>query len=62
MQKKKPCIYCGGLTNGSVCPHCKDKLPLVREIQTMVRNKVIEVRGNNGIQEKRQGVNVLCFL
>lgn len=38
-QTKKPCIYCGALTNVDVCGNCKDKLPLVRTIQTMVRNK-----------------------
>ena len=37
---KKPCKYCGGLTNGDVCGHCVKKLELWRIIQTMVRNKV----------------------
>lgn len=49
---KKPCIYCGALTNGDVCGHCNKKLELWRIIQTMVRNKVKEGK-KNGIQKKR---------
>ena len=45
-QVKKPCKYCGGLTNGGVCGHCVEKLELIRNIQTMVRNKIKEVRDN----------------
>lgn len=45
-QTKKPCKYCGGLTNGNVCGNCVTKLELIRTIQTMVRNKVKEVHGN----------------
>ena len=46
MRKKTPCEICGGLTNGSICHHCKIKKELIRIIQTMVKNKVKEVRGN----------------
>jgi recombinational DNA repair protein RecR len=42
-QTKKPCKYCGGLTNGDVCGHCKDKLPLVKDLLQMVQNKAEEV-------------------
>lgn len=45
-QTKKPCKYCGGLTNGDVCGHCVTKLELIRIIKKMVRNKVKEVRDN----------------
>ena len=45
-QVKKPCKYCGGLTNGDTCGHCIEKLELIRNIQTMVRNKIKEVRDN----------------
>ena len=38
-QLKKPCMYCGGLTNGSMCGNCKVKLELVRTLLQMVRNK-----------------------
>ncbi len=47
MQIKKPCKYCDGLTNGSICYHCKVKMELWRTIQTMVKNKIREVRGKN---------------
>ena len=58
-QTKKPCIYCGGLTNGNVCGNCVRKIELVRIIKKMVINKAEEVgyferRGiKNGIQKKR---------
>jgi hypothetical protein len=52
MQKKKLCTYCGALTNGYICFHCKEKMELWRTIRKMVKNKIIEVRGNNGIQKK----------
>ena len=45
-QTKKPCKYCGGLTNGDVCGHCVTKLELIRIIKKMVKNKAEEVRGN----------------
>ena len=46
------CRYCGSKSS-EFCTNCQEKLPLVRDLQTMVRNKVIEVRGKNGIQKKR---------
>lgn len=48
---KKPCKYCGGLTNGSVCCHCKDKLELIRTIKKMVINKAKEI----GYFDRKQG-------
>ena len=46
-RKKVPCKYCGSLGFGT-CDHCNKKLVLWRTIQTMVRNKIKEVRGKNG--------------
>ena len=51
MKKEYRCKYCGG-KGATFCSNCQEKLPLVRTIQTMVRNKIEEVRGN-GIQKKR---------
>lgn len=51
MKKEYRCKYCGA-KGAEFCYNCQEKLPLIRDIQTMVRNKVKEVRGN-GIQEKR---------
>lgn len=42
-QIKKPCQWCGGLTNGKICANCKLKLELVRDLLQMVRNKAEEV-------------------
>lgn len=44
------CKYCGG-KGSTFCDNCQKKLPLVRDLLTMVRNKAKEVRGN-GIQKK----------
>ena len=43
MKKEYRCKYCGG-KGSEFCSNCQEKLPLVRDIQTMVRNKVREVR------------------
>lgn len=51
-QIKKPCKYCGALTNGDVCGNCTIKSKLWRDIQTMVRNKIEEGKTKNGKQKK----------
>ena len=51
MKKEYRCHYCGG-KGATFCDNCQKKLPLVRDLLQMVKNKAEEVRGN-GIQEKR---------
>ena len=46
--KKIKCKYCDSKSS-YLCVHCKEKLKLVRILQTMIRNKINELRsGKNG--------------
>ena len=50
-EKLHNCKYCGTASHCKICSTCKVKTELWATIQTMVRNKIEEGKGN-GIQKK----------
>ena len=50
-EKLHKCKHCGTASHCKICSTCKVKTELWATIQTMVRNKIEEARGN-GVQKK----------
>ena len=49
VERKYKCKYCDKLitTEGGMCSHCKEKLPLVRKLLRMVRAEAARQYGGN---------------